>query len=283
LGKLYAEGSYNATDKTIYWLYSDTITSTTSGGRYDKNAILAFDLRLSAWYWFSIDNSLGVTPVSIETTKETSTVAETYSVISGTDSVVVGTDDVVADIPVIFGARKLFKVLTLHPVTSNNYSVTFADFENTRDSATKFKDWYSYNTAGVEKDSYFITGYNLGGNGPARTKTGQYLSVFMKRTETAFDTSTNPLNQSGCYMQARWDFTDNSYPGKWADEVQVYRQLRPFFASASSPFDDGYPLVITKNKLRGRGKAVQFKFTAEAGKDMKIVGWTGTFVGSNNV
>lgn len=84
-------------------------------------------------------------------------------------------------------------------------------------------------------------------------------------------------------MQARWDFTDNSYPGKWADEVQVYRQLRPFFASAGDTFDDGYPLVITKNKLRGRGKAVQFKFRAETGKDMKIVGWTGTFVGATNV
>jgi len=283
LGKLYSEGSYNATDKIVYWLYSDSTTTTTSSGRYNKNTVLALDLRLNAWYWFNLDTTLGVTPVSIETTRETTTVAETYSVISGTDSVIRGTDSVVADVPVTAGSRKLFKVLALHPVTSNNYSVTFADFENTRDSATKFKDWYSYNTAGVEQASYFITGYNMGGNGPARAKTGQYLSVFMKRTETAFDASTNPLNQSSCYMQARWDFTDNSYPGKWADEVQVYRQLRPFFASAGDTFDDGYPLVITKNKLRGRGKAVQFKFRAEIGKDMKIVGWTGTFVGATNV
>ena len=84
-------------------------------------------------------------------------------------------------------------------------------------------------------------------------------------------------------MQSRWDFTDNVYPGKWADEVQVYRQLRAFFTAGAGPFDDGYPLVITKNKLRGRGKAVQFKFASEAGKDMKIVGWTGTFVGNTNV
>jgi hypothetical protein len=84
-------------------------------------------------------------------------------------------------------------------------------------------------------------------------------------------------------MQSRWDFTDNTYPGKWADEVQVYRQLRPFFANPLADFDDGYPLVISKNKLRGRGKAVQFKFASETGKDMKVVGWTGTFVGSTNV
>jgi hypothetical protein len=123
----------------------------------------------------------------------------------------------------------------------------------------------------------------MGGNGPARAKVGQYLTVYMKRTESGFDASVNPLNQSGCQMQSRWDFTDNSYPGKWADDVQVYRQLRPFFVNAGAAFDDGYPLVISKNKLRGRGKAVQFKFASEAGKDMKIVGWTGTFVGNTNV
>jgi hypothetical protein len=84
-------------------------------------------------------------------------------------------------------------------------------------------------------------------------------------------------------MQTKWDFTDSAYAGKWADEVQVYRQRRMFLTSAGETFDDGYPLVISKNKLRGRGKAVQFKFASEDGYDMQIVGWTGTFVGSTNV
>jgi hypothetical protein len=107
--------------------------------------------------------------------------------------------------------------------------------------------------------------------------------VFMKRTETSFDANANPYNESGCLMQSRWDFTDNSNAGKWADEVQVYRQPRPFLAAPNTTFDDGYPLVISKNKLRGRGKAVQFKYSSQSGKDMKIVGWTGTFVGASNV
>lgn len=283
LGKLYAEGAYNATNKTVYWLYSDTDSTSTSVGRYNKNTVLAVDLRLNAWHWFSLDTSLGVIPVSIEITKETTSVGETYEVIAGTDEVIADTDDVIATLPIVRGTEKVYKVICLHPVTSNNYSLTFADFINTRENTTRFKDWYSFNEEGVEMPAYFITGYNLGGNGPARTKTGQYLTVFMKRTETAFDGNAVPLNQSGCLMQSRWDFTDNSYPGKWADEVQVYKQPRPFFAFGGEPFDDGYPLVISKNKLRGRGKAVQFKFTAQEGKDMKIVGWTGTFVGANNV
>jgi hypothetical protein len=283
LGKLYAEGSYNATDKTIYWLYSNSINTSTSSGRFNKDTILAFDTRLTSWYWFSIDTTTGVIPASIEVTKETTTISNEYNVIAGVDSVLASTDTVIANVANVSGTRKSYKILALHPVTSNNYSVTFADFENTRDSSTKFKDWYSFNNVGSEQQAYFITGYNMGGNGPARAMSGQYLTVFMKRTETSFDSNTNPLNQSSCKMQSRWDFTDNIYPGKWAAEVEVYRQLRPYFTDPGSVFDDGYPLVISKNKLRGRGKAVQFKFTSQAGKDMKIVGWTGTFVGNTNV
>jgi hypothetical protein len=283
LSKLYAEGTYNATDKLLYWLYSSEETADTSTGRFNKNSVLALDLRLNAWYWFDIDTSLGVIPVSIEVTKETNETSQVYDVYVNSDDVNVSTDDVVANIAVLNGTRKTFKIVSLHPVSANNYSLTFADFLNTRVSATKFKDWYKFNTAGVEKEAYFLTGYNMGGNGPSRSKSGMYLTVFMKRTETSFDENANPYNESGCLMQSRWDFTDNTNPGKWADEVQVYRQPRPFLAEAFQAFDDGYPLVISKNKLRGRGKAVQFRYRSQAGKDMKIVGWTGTFVGSTNV
>lgn len=283
LGKLYAEGAYNGSDKVVYWLYSTNAITSTSSGRYNKDTVLAFDVRLNSWYWFELDSTTGVIPTSIETTKETTTEVEEYDVVVGANNVYVGIDQVVANLNVTKGGSKQFKIMCLHPVTSNNYSVTFADFLNTRDTSTKFKDWYTFNNTGVEKTSYFITGYNLGGNGPARTQTGQYLHVFMKRTETVFDANANPVNPSGCLMQSRWDFTDNSYPGKWSVDTQIYRHLRPFFVNGGADFDDGYPLVITKNKLRGRGKSVQFKFTSEEGKDMKIVGWSGTFVGNTNV
>ena len=283
LSKLYAEGCYNASEKTVYWLYSNVASASTSEGRFNKNTMLCLDLNLQSWYWFSLDTDVGVIPASIEVTKETRNVSTSYDVVAGDDDVIAGADDVVANITNINASQKLYTILSLHPVTSNNYSVTFSDFVNTRDASTKFSDWYSFNSVGSEEQAYFITGYNMAENGPARMKTGQYLTVYMKRTETSFDANTVPLNQSGCKMQSRWDFTDNSYPGKWADEVQVYRQLRPYFAAPLTTFDDGYPLVISKNKLRGRGKSVQFKFTSETGKDMKLVGWTGTFIGNTNV
>jgi len=282
-GRLYAEGAYNRSSQIIYWLYDANTATSTSSGRYNKNAILAFDTRLQAWYHFELDTTVGPTVMSAEVTREVNSSSETYDVIAGVDDVFAGTDDVVSDLAILRAAIKQFKFLTLHPVSASNYSITWSDFNNTRTSATKFKDWYTYDSAGVDMGAYFITGYNLGGNGPARSKTGMYLHTFMKRTETAIDASSNPVDESSCLVQSRWDFTDNSYAGKWGSEFQIYRHLRPFFALGPTTYDDSYELVITKNKLRGRGKAVQFKFTAEEGKDMKIVGWTGTFVGNQNV
>lgn len=277
LNKFYAEGAYNSVDKIVWWGFNKDDITTTSAGRYRKNRILCLDMRLGAWYIYDIANGSPIV-VSLSVTQQAQETTQQYNIIAGSDEVVVVADNVIADVPVVNSFLKRFKLLTLHPVTTNDYSVTWSELRD-----TTFKDWYSYNSIGLDSPAYILTGYSMGSNGPARNKTGGYVSVFMKRTETAFDASTNPLNPSSCLMQTRWDFTDNSYTGKWSDEYQVYRQLRPFFAEPSTPFDDGYPLVITKNKIRGRGKALQMKWSSEPGKDMKIVGWSTTFANNTNV
>ena len=282
LNKQYAEGSYNGTDNIIYWTFNITDIADTES-RYAKNAVLAFDTRLKSWYWFKFDDTTGVIPLSIETSKETSRTAIEYNVIAGTDNVIAGVDDVITDIAQRSGSAQQFKFLVLHPENDGTYSVTFADMLNVRDTSTKFSDWYSFNDEGVEETSYVITGYELGGVGPARAKTAQYLTVFMNRTETAFDSNAVAINPSGCLLETRWDFTDSTFANKWSTPVQVYRQVRPFLAFPNTTFDDGYPLVVSKNKIRGRGKAVQFKFSSEEGKDMQIVGWSATYVGNTNV
>ena len=283
LNKTYAEGAYNASNKTIYWLYNKTNPLEGTIDRYLKTSALVVDTKLGSWYWFDFDTSLGVVPLSIETTKETIVRVSTASVKAGVDTVIWPSGNVISYVTSLNSTIQQFKVLTLHPVTSNNYSVTFSDFYNTRSAATKFKDWYSYNAVGIDAVSYIITGYNLGNTGAARSKTGQYVSVFLKRTETSLDNNANPVNESSCLMETRWDFTDNNYANKWQTPVQVYKHLRPFFGNPGDTFEDSYPLVITKNKLRGRGKAVQLKFSSESGKDMKLVGWSSTFIGNTGV
>ena len=113
---------------------------------------------------------------------------------------------------------------------------------------------------------------------------GLYCTVFMYRTETGVDDDGNAINDSSCTMQSRWDWSDSSVSNKWATAQQCYKHQRLFnFAAPSATYEDGYPVVTAKLKVRGRGRAVHFKFQGAAGKDMQIVGWHVTYLGNSNV
>lgn len=81
------------------------------------------------------------------------------------------------------------------------------------------------------------------------------------------------VNESSILMRARWDWTDNVYTGKWGSEQQVHRRSRPFVPMYSSGWDDGYPVVVTRNKVRGRGRALQLVFRSEEGHDAHLLGY----------
>lgn len=79
-------------------------------------------------------------------------------------------------------------------------------------------------------------------------------------------------------MQARWDWADATHSGKWGVARQVYRQARPFIiADEDGPFSDGMPVVVTRNKVRGRGRALSLKFECQPGEDAHILGWSINF------
>ncbi len=62
--------------------------------------------------------------------------------------------------------------------------------------------------------------------------------------------------------------------GKWGNEFQAYRLTRFYTPTgAEDPFDNGDSVIVTKNKVRGSGKALSLKITSESGKDMKLLGW----------
>jgi hypothetical protein len=165
------------------------------------------------------------------------------------------------------------------------YKVTFARFEDGLDTPATFKDWYSADSVGVGFECYIVTGDDLGNQqGGDKEIQGLYLMAFMRRTETGVDSNGDPINPSSCLFQSRWDWTDSATPGKWSTAREIYRHTRLWFPTVpSATFNDGYPVVVTKNKVRGRGKSVAFKFTADEDKDMQIIGWSVTFIGNNNV
>lgn len=281
LAKQFATGAYNAADKVVYWLYNKNLDTDDDTFPYQKTNILALDVRLNAFYTLSFSDSQSL-PVILDVivTKETLNQSNTFTVIDASSNNVIdaSSNQVTATIVSNVAGSKQWKFQTLVP-SGSNYEITFSDFLNERNAPSKWRDWYNYNSTGVTYSSYLLTGYNFAPNGPSKRKQSQYITVYMERTETGFDASYNDLNSSSCIMQTRWDFTDSANANKWDAGQEVYRHTRMYIPSTLD-FDDGYPVVITRNKIRGRGRALQLKFTADEDYDMRILGWSNLLYGS---
>lgn len=126
--------------------------------------------------------------------------------------------------------------------------------------------------------SYLLTSYDVV-NTPISRKQAPYVHVFSKKTETGFDSTTGeyiPIAASSTKLQARWDWSDRSKAGKWGMPQETYRHKRVFVPDPSTPttYDDGVPLVTTKNLVRGSGRTLQLYFyNNDSTKDSFLVGW----------
>jgi hypothetical protein len=98
----------------------------------------------------------------------------------------------------------------------------------------------------------FITGYRIRGNLLNKFETN-YLTVL-----------TEPyVAQASCFVQGIWDYANDELTGRFTNPQQIYRYL-------------GYRnYQRSKLKMRGNGRALQFKFFNEAGKPFTIVAWAG--------
>lgn len=283
LAKQYVSGAYNTNSKTVYWLYNVDLTSTAVEYPYKKTNVLALDLRLGAFYTFSFSTESGLPFITdVIVTKETNIEDVSLSVSAGDDLVITAlSDSVVADYNVSFTTAKQYKFFTVVP-NSGTYEMSWADLLTLNTAPTKFYDWYGFNNVGVSFDAYVETGWAGAPNGPDKKKQAMYITTYCERTETGFTDDFDPINESSCTMYAKWDFTDSNVANKWTSGQEVYRHIRPFYPN-STTFDDGYPLVITKNKVRGRGRALQLRFEADTDKDMRLAGWSTVLVGGTNV
>lgn len=80
------------------------------------------------------------------------------------------------------------------------------------------------------------------------------------------------LNRSSCIVQAQWEWNDSAFNGRWGNEFQAYRyRMNMDAASLSETY--AYSVISTRNKLRGKGKALSLKFRTEPYKDLQLLGW----------
>lgn len=276
LAKANVSGGYDRASKRIIWLFKEDDTGTNLR-RYDKALLL--DTRLGAFYLWKFSSLTSNSPYigSLFNTSLLNTITETATVVDGSDILVDGTD-VLTDTSLVVGSSNvLLSFLTIAPNTTTS-KYTFSELNN-----RSFVDWYTKDSIGANFDSYIITGNELSGD-IMRGKQTVYLNCYFKRTETEWSLTEagdyKLLNPSSCLVQARWEWSDSSASNKWSTAQQIYRLKQAVTPDSNSlMYDNGFPVLVSKNKIRGHGKSLSLKFYSEAGKDFDLLGWASMLTG----
>lgn len=253
--KPYVKGLFDPATNTIQWLFSDDSTLP----NYTYNRILNLDLTLQAFYPWGLDTEFGPLLTGIFLTPTVNVVEHNQ----------------IRD--------SFFKYSYITPfIGSANYKHRFGLFNN-----TNFADWQDYDGTGVAYLSYCETGYELLED-TMRKKQTPFVYTYFRKTEENYVADGDDYTvdkPSSCYFQVRWDFSNSQISNKFSTKLQAYRHVRlPQFEDADLTFDTGFPIVVTRHKVRGTGKAIQFRFESdEIGKDFDLLGWAVSFQGNSTV
>lgn len=87
--------------------------------------------------------------------------------------------------------------------------------------------------------------------------------------------STDDLTTShGCLVRAKWGWTISEATGRWSKQQQAIKPRRVSIStSGTDPFNDGFSVLYSKLKIRGKGRALVLRYESEDGKDFHLYGW----------
>jgi hypothetical protein len=270
IAKRNVKSYFNERENKVRWLFNDTEDYGVGSSLNIYNKELILDLTLNAFYTHSYENLEGTSPLitGYVSYPGITVFSDDVAIYAGNEVVeVTSTDTVVVNSDIAQARGSQFGFLTLY-----NTSFTISKLLN-----TTFVDWFTADGQGISYSSYLVTGYEITGDA-TRNKQVPYMFCYFEKTETGF-TETNGVldldNQSSCLVQAQWNWANSAAGGKWGTQFQAYRFKRPYFPTgALDNFDTGDRVVVSKSKLRGRGRALSLKIESEAGKDMRILGWS---------
>ena len=264
-----AKGVYDTLVNRISWLYRDTDV-----GVNQFNRVLHFDIALKAFYPWKISN-LATSPFYVKgfyrSERIDNTIADDLIVVGGVQVQAGGVD-----------VENIVNVPTKGPRTIEYLSMRGTEGRFCQVNSSKYVDWFTANGAGATYESYVETGYDLFEDG-MRRKRITYILPYLRRTETAWTDASGVevlTNPSSCTMTVKWDWADSTGSNKWSTPVQVYRNSQ-YLNQPLGAIDSGFPMVISKNKVRGNGRAIQFRFgTSEAGHNFDLYGWSLALTGN---
>lgn len=269
-------GIYESSSKKIRWLVGfNKLRNDTSDVRE-----VVFDLLLGAFSLNTI-KKIANSPeaVGYVTVPPYNLITNQEGVVVEGDPVVANADPVTVDELVRLYKPSSIKLITLHSVDGfGNVGYTFSQYKN-----PKFLDWEEADGVGVDAKAYLLTGTLTAGDSSIYKQT-PYLVMHFLKTESGVELVGDelvPSGRSSCFIRSQWDWANSANSGKWSDLFQAYRYKKPIFiVDANDPYDNGFETVVTKNKLRGRGRALSIYMETEPERDCIILGWSLSMTGN---
>lgn len=274
LDRAACQAVYDTYERKVYWTYANRLSSVGSVKQ------LVFDTTLGAFYPFNIAGpkypmlvgGAKIPPYRIVTVQDTVTV--------NGETVVVGADDVTVAAEIEQSALNETAYVTVTRI-SPTVAITFSKFKD-----PTFRDWKSADGVGYDAKAYLLTGWLSAGDFQ-RYKQVPYVVFHFVKTENGFievDGDWVPTGQSSCLVQSQWDWSNMASSNKWGRKFQAYRFNRHYFPETiSDGFDNGFYTVVTKNKLRGKGRVLSLLIETEQDKDCYLLGWSMVMSANGNV
>jgi hypothetical protein len=243
VSKRFARGFYDKTDGHIRWIYRSTATDDLNA-TYEYDRVLNYNLRTNAFYPWTISES----PVKVHAILSSELVTrpiDVVNVIDGANNVVDGANQVITFEASGNDDQQFDKYLVSYADTGS-YKFTFAD----RTDST-YKDWTSYDTTGVNYNSYLITGFKLRGQG-IRKFQSNWVQIYSR------------LEDAVAYrFQGVWDFANTgSGTGRWSTNQYITHD------------DLNYSNAFKRLKVRGHGESLQFRLSSVEDQPFDCIGWT---------
>ena len=259
LEREFVVSNYDPFDRRVRWLFKES-----DGGLIE----LIFDVGLGSFYKNKIFNTplSDIEILSLENgspftqgTNAVGVVTENVATLSDTVEVVMTRPDVRS------GTR------------SNRYFTLISDesdvlFTFSIAKSALFKDWESHSSGGTDAEAFLLSGEITAGDSSVH-KQVPYLVMHFVRTEDGVSDG-EPIGKSSCLVRSQWDWANSAASGKWSPSFQAYRYKRPLFVTvADENYDSGFKTIVSRNKIRGRGRAFSFYIETEPLRDCRIIGW----------
>jgi hypothetical protein len=241
----YVKGSFNRHTKCIQWLFRSTYTATLENC-FEYDSALVYNIITGAFYPWTLPNAnptingIVCSRSPLSGNFVTAVTDSGLNVVFNSGSQEIDTTNVGALNPTYY-----FRYLSTKKTGGATYSTTFAQVLN-----TTYLDWGKTEST-IDYSSYFFTSYELDGDG---------LKFFQNNYVLVFADSGS---SSSCFFQPWWEYSTSSTNARVGNPQQIYQNQNITFST-----------IEKRLKVRGKGRAVQFKFYSETGKPFSLVGWT---------